>query len=159
MSSVAGKTFGPIFVLVTRRYFVILLQSIMISEWKSRDGIAARKYIYICHLVKISEQSFVCCVAQRACPFGRMVCVRNYRTNSNQCRMWGCDTGGYEEDIMPCSPLKVNRRYHLFSRWFHARHILWPWGWKRYVFPKRRLIFEKIVLSISMKFVIPVFTL
>jgi hypothetical protein len=30
-------------------------------------------------------------------------------------RIWGCDTGGYEEfylrDIIPCSPLKVDRRF------------------------------------------------
>jgi hypothetical protein len=46
-------------------------------------------------------------------------------------------------DITPCRPLKVNRHFggtysHLLSRWYLAR-LIWPWRWRRYAPPKRRL--------------------
>jgi hypothetical protein len=55
----------------------------------------------------------------------------------------------FSEDIMPCSPLKVNRRFegtyclhlHLLSRWYLAQFIQ-PWRWRRYIPPKRRLTFS-----------------
>jgi hypothetical protein len=52
-------------------------------------------------------------------------------------------------DITPCSPLKVN--FHLLSRLFLARIILWPWGWERHVPPKRRLTFNGLHGVISEK--------
>jgi hypothetical protein len=77
--------------------------------------------------------------------------------------------------ITPCSLLKFNRRfgetYHLHlqgrrisrarnqreSRWqagHLARLILPPWRWRRYVLPKRRLIFNRLQGVISQKMVL-----
>jgi hypothetical protein len=43
---------------------------------------------------------------------------------------------------------------HVLSRWFLARLILWPWRWKRYVPPKRGLIFNGLHGVISKKIVL-----
>jgi hypothetical protein len=69
--------------------------------------------------------------------------------------------------VMPCSPLKVNRRFgwkhrlhlqsstcHLLSRWFLARLIYRPRRWRRYVPPKHRLTFNALQGVISQKTVL-----
>jgi hypothetical protein len=62
-------------------------------------------------------------------------------------------------DIMPCSPLKVSRRFggicrlyvqgqrkswarNLLSRWFFVWLFLWLWRWRRRILPKRRLTYN-----------------
>jgi hypothetical protein len=78
--------------------------------------------------------------------------------------------------ILPCSPLKVNRRFgriynlHLYGRWidqsrnhplpgwFLARLILRPWRWNRRVIPKCLLLFNGLHGVISQKIVLFIIT-
>jgi hypothetical protein len=84
-------------------------------------------------------------------------------------------------DIMSCSPLRVNRSLgetyrlhlqgrkisqarnhresrwaacHLLSCWLLAWFIFWPWRWRRYVTPKRRLTLNGLHDVISQKTVV-----
>jgi hypothetical protein len=80
-------------------------------------------------------------------------------------------------DITPCTPFKVILRFggiyrlhiqggiteqntrvkadgkQLLSHWYLTRFI-WPWRWRRYVPPKRRLIFSGLYAVISNKIVL-----
>jgi hypothetical protein len=66
----------------------------------------------------------------------------------------GSHSGGYEEfciycDLMPGSPLKALSS--VASWWFLASLILQPWRWRRYISPKRRLIFNWLRGLVSQK--------
>jgi hypothetical protein len=59
----------------------------------------------------------------------------------------------FRRNISPSSSgsNKPSRLCHLLSPWYHSRLILWPWRWRRYVPPKRRLTFSELHGVISQK--------